>query len=163
MSGYNHYLKDYNWFKPGAITKRIIDVVGIKGSYIGIKKDILDNYKVMGIEAKASYQDYLNGFCCHCDYTYIIVPKGVIPVDKLPKKIWLIEINLEKYKIKIGRTRNFEFKGIETVKQCSSRRKELLKRKDIYSNKLINTLRDIANRSTINDIYKNPEIKIEGL
>jgi len=123
----------------------------------------VDNYKVMGIEAKASYSDFLNGFCCQCEYTYIIAPVGVILIDKLPKGIGLIEIDLEKYSIKQNRLGKFEFKGIETVKQCSSRRKEMYKRDDIYRVDTFNVLRKIAYRNTINDLFKKNEIKIGGL
>ena len=123
----------------------------------------MDNYKVMGIEAKASYSDFLNGFCCQCEYTYIIAPVGVILIDKLPKGIGLIEIDLEKYSIKQNRLGKFEFKGIETVKQCSSRRKEMYKRDDIYRVDTFNVLRKIAYRNTINDLFKKNEIKIGGL
>jgi len=86
----------------------------------------------MGIEAKASYSDYLNGFCCQCEYTYIIAPIGIIPIEKLPPKIGIIEIDLKNYSIKQNRPGKFEFKGIETVKQCASRRKKMYKRNDIY-------------------------------
>jgi len=122
----------------------------------------VDGYKVMGIEAKASYQDFLNGFCCQCEYTYLIAPIGVIPVEKLPPKIGLIECNLEKYTIK-NRVNKFEFKGIVTTKQCSSRRKEIYKRDDIYRVDTLNILRKIAYRNTINDLFKKNEILIKGL
>ncbi len=116
----------------------------------------------MGIESKASYQDFLNGFCCQSEYTYIIAPVGVIPVEKLPKAIGLIEVNLKNYKIKRTR-RGFEFKGIAYAKQCKSRKKELYKRDDIYRVDTFNILRRVAYRSTVNDLFKNNEIEIEGL
>ena len=122
----------------------------------------MNDFKVMGIEAKASYSDFLNGFCCQCEYTYIIAPVGIIPIDKLPDKIGLIEIDLQNYSIK-NRYGKFEFKGINTVKQCSSRKKEIYKRDDIYDVDTINTLKRIAYRSTVNDIFKKSEIKIEGI
>lgn len=115
----------------------------------------------MGIESKASYQDFLNGFCCQCEYTYIIAPVGVIPVDKLPQKIGLIEVDLENYTIR-NRSK-FEFKGITTTKQCSSRKRELYKRDDIYRVDTFNVLRRIAYRNTVNDLFKKNEIKIIGL
>ena len=119
----------------------------------------MNDFKVMGIEAKASYSDFLNGFCCQCEYTYIIAPVGIIPIDKLPDKIGLIEIDLEKYTIR-NRFNKFEFTGINTVKQCSSRKKEIYKRDDIYNVDTINTLKRIAYRSTVNDIFKKNEIVI---
>ena len=122
----------------------------------------MDNYKVIGIEAKASYSDFLNGFCCQCEYTYVIAPIGVIPVDKLPKGVGLITVDLSNYKIKLKN--KFEFpEGINTVKQCSSRKKEMYKRDDIFRVDTFNVLRKIAYRNTVNDIFKKNEIIIEGL
>jgi len=116
----------------------------------------------MGIEAKASYSDFLNGFCTQCEYTYLIAPVGVIPIDKLPAKIGLIEVDILKYTIK-NKINKFEFKGINTIKQCSSRRKEIYKRNDIYLVDTFNILRKIAYRNTVNDLFKKNEIEIDGL
>ena len=137
--------------------------MGIKGNLLNLRENNMDKYKVMGIEAKASYSDFLNGFCCQCEYTYIIALIDVIPVDKLPKGIGLIECDLEKYSIKQNGLGKFEFKGIETVKQCSSRRKDIYKRNDIYLVDTFNVLRKIAYRNTVNDLYKKNEIEIKGL
>ena len=126
------------------------------------RENTLDKYKVMGIEAKASYSDFLNGFCTQCEYTYVIAPIGIIPIDKLPPKIGLIEVCLTDYKIRLGS--KFEMiKGITTVKQCASRRKDIYKRNDIYLVDTFNVLRKIAYRNTVNDLFKKNEIKIEGL
>ena len=165
FSKYCDYLKDYDWFNSKALTKGIIDVVGVKGNMLNLRQDTLDTldkYKVMGIEAKASYQDFLNGFCCQCEYTYIIAPKGVIPVDKIPAKIGLIEVDLDKYTIK--RYNNFIFTGITTTKQCSSRKKELYKdNSKKHSIDVFNTLKKIAYRNTVNNVFKNAEIEVIGL
>jgi len=162
FSKYSQYLKDYEWFNGKATTKNTIDVVGIKGNLLNLKENNVDSYKVMGIEAKASYSDFLNGFCCQCEYTYIIAPIGVIPVDKLPKGVGLITVDLSNYKIKLKN--KFEFpEGINTVKQCSSRKKEMYKRDDIFRVDTFNVLRKIAYRNTVNDIFKKNEIIIEGL
>jgi len=129
---------------------------------LNLRENTLDKYKVMGMEAKVSYSDFLNGFCTQCEYTYIIAPVGIIPVEKLPPKIGLIEVNLTDYKIRLGS--KFEMiKGITTVKQCASRRKEIYKRNDIYLVDTFNIIRKIAYRNTVNDIFKKNEIKIEGL
>lgn len=159
---YCDYLKDYKWFKTNAIRKNIIDVVGVKGNLLTLREATVDKYKVMGIESKASYADFLNGFCCQAEYTYIIAPVGVIPVEKLPLKIGLIEVDLHNYTISNVGTK-FVFTGIETVKQCSSRKRELCKRIDSYRVQTFNTLRKIACRSTVNDIFKKNEIEIKGL
>jgi len=161
FSKYSQYLKDYEWFNGKATTKNTIDVVGIKGNLLNLRENNVDKYKVMGIEAKASYSDFLNGFCTQCEYTYIIAPIGIIPVDKLPAKIGLISVDLSNYKIRLKN--KFEFKGINTVKQCSSRRKEMYKRNDIYLVDTFNVLRKIAYRNTVNDLFKKNEIEIDGL
>jgi len=163
FSKYSQYLKDYEWFNDKATTKNTIDVIGIKGNMLNLRNNNVDSYKVMGIEAKASYSDFLNGFCCQCEYTYVIAPIGVIPVDKLPVKIGLIFVDLENYWIKQNGIGKFEFKGINTVKQCSSRKNEIYKRDDIYRVDTFNVLRKIAYRSTVNDLFKKNEIVIEGL
>jgi len=158
----SNYLKDYEWFNGKAVTKNIIDVVGIKGNLLNLKENNVNKYKVMGIEAKASYSDFLNGFCTQCEYTYIIAPVGIIPVDKLPKGIGLITVDLSNYKIRLKN--KFELiKGITTIKQCSSRRKEIYKRNDIYLIDTFNILRKIAYRNTVNDLFKKNEIEIQGL
>jgi len=159
----SNYLKDYEWFNSKATSKNTIDTVGIKGNLLNSRENTLDKYKVMGIEAKASYSDFLNGFCTQCEYTYVIAPEGIIPIEKLPKSIGLITVDLQKYSIKQNRLGKFVFKGITTVKQCASRRKEIYKRNDIYLIDTFNVLRRIAYRSTVNDIFKKNEIKIEGL
>jgi len=130
---------------------------------LNLRENTVDKYKVMGIEAKASYSDFLNGFCTQCEYTYVIAPVGIIPVDRLPKSIGLIMVDLQKYSIKQNGIGKFEFRGITTVKQCASRRKEMYKRNDIYLVDTFNVLRKIAYRNTVNDIFKKSEIKIEGL
>jgi hypothetical protein len=161
FSKYCTYLKNYNWFKPKASSKNIIDVIGVKGGLLNIRKNTVDDYKVLGIESKASYADFLNGFCCQCEYTYIIAPLGIIPVDKIPDKIGLIEVDLENYSIDIRRGK-FEFTGIYTTKQCSSRKKDLYSRTDTFRVDTFNILKKIAYRSTINDIFKNNEIEVRG-
>lgn len=162
FSKYSKFLSDYKWFNSKAVRKNTIDVVGVKGKLLNLKETTVDKYKVMGIESKASYQDFLNGFCCQCEYTYIIAPVGIIPVDKVPNKIGLIEVDLANYTIKRSAGK-FEFTGVTYTKQCSSRKKDLWKRNDIYRVDTYNVLRRVAYRSTVNDLFKNNEIKIIGL
>ena len=114
----------------------------------------------MGIESKASYQDFCNGFCCQAEYTYIIAPKGVIPKDKIPPKIGFVEVDLKNYKI-IRTNQGFVFNGVETVIQCKSRKKNLLKQD--CKKGAFNMLKRIAHRSTVHNVFKNNEIKIENM
>ncbi len=60
MPRYCNYLNEYNWFNKKATTKNTIDVVGIKGNMLNLRQNTVDKYKIMGIEAKASYQDFLS-------------------------------------------------------------------------------------------------------
>lgn len=162
FSKYSRYLGEFKQFNSHAVEKNIIDAIGIRGNLANLRDDALDKYKLMGIEAKASKSDFLNGFCCQCEYTYVIAPKGVIPIELVPDKIGLIEVDLENYEIK-STSKGFEFRGIETVKQCSSRKKDIYNgRMDIFRVDMFNALRRIAYRSTVNDVFKKNEILIKG-
>ena len=98
----------------GCLHKDIIDVVGAKTkSWYGGK---IQDVKIMGIEAKASKSDFRNGFCTGCEYTYIIAPIGIIPVEELPKNIGLIEVDLKNYTL--TKLKNeFNYEGIEILSE----------------------------------------------
>ncbi len=161
MTRYNRYLDSYPWFNKNAVSKIIIDAVGIRGNLINTRHMDLENYKSMGIESKASYSDFINGFCTQCEYTYVIAPVGIIPIDKIPDKIGLIEVDLDNYRIEWGRD-GFVFEGIYFTKRCASRKKELWQRKDIFTADMHNLMRRIAYRSTVNDVFNNNEIVVKG-
>jgi hypothetical protein len=91
----------------------------------------------------------------------VIAPVGVIPVEKIPDKVGLIEVDLENYKIK--HKGKFIFEGIKTTKQCSSRKKDIYKKDDVFRIDTFNILKRIAYRSTVNDLFKKNEIRIDGL
>ncbi len=160
MPRYNLYLKDYKWFNEKSCYKNIIDVIGVRGNLVNTRDKNLNKYNTMGIESKASYQDFLNGFCCHCDYTYVIAPLNIIPVDKLPDKIGLIEVDLEKYVIGRDRNGKFIFENIKMTKKCLSRKKDNYKDDKYYMINTFNLLRKIAYRNTVNDLFKKNEIEI---
>lgn len=61
-----------------------------------------DVYQIRGIEAKATYADFKNGFCVMPEYSYIIAPIGLIPVRELPSKVGLLELNIEEYSKNVG-------------------------------------------------------------
>lgn len=145
----------------GCIHKNIIDVVGAKtkGWYNGKIPEI----KIMGIEAKASKSDFRNGFCTGCEYTYIIAPINVIPVEELPKGIGLIEVDLKKYTITNERNKGFYYTGINITKRATSRLATRFKTKEALQKWSINMVKDIAYRSTVENLYKNPRIKIDNL
>jgi len=162
MASYNFYLNQFKQFKPNAKNKIIIDTIGIHEGYWWGNEIKLKNAKIMGIEAKASYNDFLNGFCCHCEYTYIIAPVGIIPIKKLPPKIGLIEIDLKNYSI-TDATKGFIFKGIKIAKQCQSRKSEIYKTDIQYKVFYVSVINKIARQHTTRNIYKKNEIKIEDL
>lgn len=127
--GIGKYLNDYKQFNNKKLHKSRIDVVGLnlKGTFYSYvpyrKKDIEKGkdiiykeplFKSMGIEAKVSLSDFKNGFNTKCEKTYIIAPKGVIPLELIPKNIGLIEVDLNNYSIKDEQGR-FIFEGINEV------------------------------------------------
>lgn len=143
----------------GCLHKNIIDVVGAKTKswYCGIPE-----VKIMGIEAKASKSDFRNGFCTGCEYTYIIAPIGIIPVEELPKNIGLIEVDLKNYSL-TNLKNGFAYTGITITKRARSRLATRFKTKEALQKWSINMVKDIAYRSTVENIYKNPRIKINNL
>lgn len=139
----------------------IIDCAGIKSNAIINAKRSTET-KSMGFEAKASLSDFKNGFCTACEYTYVIAPKGIIPVELLPKNIGLVEVDLDNYTIEVDK-RSFSTTGIEYVKKARSRlapRFKTEKDRQIWNLEL---LRQIAYRNTIDEIYYYNEIEIKKL
>lgn len=149
-----------NFDIKGCYDKDIIDVVGIKTT-AWYNAEIPD-FKIMGIEAKASLSDFKNGFCTGCDLTYVIAPKGIIPIKLLPKGIGLIEVDLENYKI-IPDYQGIEFKNILFTKRASKRICNRFKNEqpyDKYADWRLNLFRQISYRSTVENLYDNPNIKL---
>jgi hypothetical protein len=101
MRGLDNLLGDRN-------RRQVIDAVGITGH-----KD-----KVIGMEAKASFADYRNGFCYACPTTYIVCPKDVVPVSAIPKSIGLIYIDIPNFKYIRGQRLII---GAEIVKRATKR------------------------------------------
>lgn len=175
--GHSLYLSDYKQFKPESINKNIIDVLGLqlKGTFYYSCGWNSDNYyfkdpifKSIGIESKASLEDFKNGFCCTPEKVYIIAPKGIIPLDLIPKNIGLIEVDLLNYKIKQSVSREFEFEEItEVVKpkiRIDDRFIEKIKpiENPYYQHWCNDLLRYIAYVKTNQDLYKNNQIIIES-
>ena len=162
--GHDDFSKETN-IKPkmveGCLHKNIIDVVGAKTKswYNGKIPEI----KIMGIEAKASKSDFRNGFCTGCEYTYIIAPLGIIPIEELPKNIGLIEVDLDNYTMTSVRSNGFSYTGITIAKRARSRLATRFKTKEALQKWSIDMVKDIAYRSTVENIYKNPRIKINNL
>jgi hypothetical protein len=104
-----------------------------------------------------------------CERIYIIAPKGIIPIELLPPKIGLIEVNLKDYKIVYNNKDNkFEFSGINEVVKARSYLDEYfgknkVKAKDNkkYQQWCKQMLRMIGSRYTIDGLFKKYEINVE--
>lgn len=53
----------------------------------------IEEWTIKTIEAKASLSDFRAGFNVSGDYSYIIAPKGIIPIKEVPKSIGLLEFD----------------------------------------------------------------------
>ena len=102
IQGMYHYdvLKDEDGREFGNKTR--IDACGIK--YDGYTVDKFGHWsydlskaKVYGFEAKASVQDFRNGFSAKCPYTFIVCPEGVVQPEMVPKHIGLIWVNFNQF------------------------------------------------------------------
>lgn len=110
------------WRTKNKGLKSIIDTVGIKKCHKFIPYEGHQHwYDVRGIEAKASLSDFKNGFCAAPAHTYIISPKGIIPVDLVPDKIGLIEVDFNIFELKKSTNKVESIKGIEVVKKSKRR------------------------------------------
>lgn len=73
--------------------KVIADVVGVHRKLIGYNKYA---HTIMCAEVKVSVSDFKNGFSMGGDLNYVFAPKDVIPLDLLPTRVGLIEVDLGK-------------------------------------------------------------------
>lgn len=144
-------------FPAKCFHKNTIDTIGAKtkGWYRGVP----ENIKIMGFEAKASLSDFRNGFCTACEYTYIIAPKGVIPVTELPPKIGLVEVDLKNYTI--GTWGGVWYRGIEIVRVARSRRATAFSDAKAYQDWALEQFRAIAYRASVENVFRHAEIVLE--
>lgn len=166
--GKGYYLNQYDQFNKNKLDKSIIDTIGliVQGGFSPRKEPV---FKSIGIEAKVSLADFKNGFYTMCERIYIIAPKGIIPIELLPPKIGLIEVNLKDYKIVYNNKDNkFEFSGINEVVKARSYLDEYfgknkVKAKDNkkYQQWCKQMLRMIGSRYTIDGLFKKYEINVE--
>jgi hypothetical protein len=172
----SQYLLDYPQFKKEVLYKNMIDVVGLQnkgtfyfGQHWGHNEVSLDEpkWRVIGIEAKASLEDFKNGFCCTPERTYIIAPKGIIPIKLIPKDIGLFEVDLDNYNIEQTQE-GFTFTGVyETIKAKTRIDNYFIENTKPIDNKYYqhwckDLLRYIAYTKTNYDIYKDNKIIIQG-
>ena len=70
-----------------------------------------------GVEAKASLQDFRSGFCTEANYCYVIAPKGIVPVDEVPKRIGLVEVDFDVVEVLV--TPVVKCLGVQLVKRAT--------------------------------------------
>lgn len=115
----------------GFPTKQIADAVGLQ--YKGQKFDGTFKEKlVYVVEAKASKQDYVNGFNVSGHYNFVITPKGLL--KEVPKGIGWLEVDLDGLK-----------NGMK-VDECIEQKQRVSKRELGYSIHKIE--RNIGRRAT---------------
>lgn len=57
-----------------------------------------EHWQLRGIEAKVSRSDFRNGFSIAAEYTYLITPPQLVKTEELPKKVGLLEFDIDKFK-----------------------------------------------------------------
>ena len=62
-----------------------------------LKREYQEEYTMWSVESKVSYSDFKNGFSMCAEYSYVIAPKGIVPVEELPNKVGLLEFDFNKY------------------------------------------------------------------
>lgn len=140
----------YDFREKGKDYKSIIDVVGVKKC----KKKKSDSryyeyyYDVRGIEAKASLSDYKNGFCCATANTYIISPINTIPLELLPDKIGLIEVDFDNFSLPKNSQKISDMTGIRVSRRAKRRLDSRFKTEEAYKKWCAEVLESVAYRST---------------
>ena len=147
----------------------IVDLLGLrvgrsKYNYKTNKHPEINRVYAMIIEAKASLQDFKNGYNTGAELTYIIAPRGVIPHELIPDKIGLIEVDMDNYGIKV-KYGDMTLKGIEEVIKAKRRLPKLFgecqpHKSQSYLRWGLKAIESVAYRSTVNDIFNKEEIKI---
>ena len=118
------------FYKPKSKNRKdIIDCVGIKKVRQGRGKYY---YDARGIEAKASLNDFKNGFCGAIANTYIISSINTIPISELPSQIGLIEVDLDNFQLKKYSQKISDMKGISLVRKAKKRLDSRFKDEEAY-------------------------------
>ena len=127
--------------------KNTIDTVGIKRCSKFIPHEGYRYWHdIRGIEAKASLSDFKNGFCAAPALTYIIAPIGVIPVELIPEKIGLIEVDFNKFSLKKDSNKVSEIKGVRFTLRAKRRLDSRFKDKEMYQKWCTEMLETVAYR-----------------
>lgn len=126
-------------------SKNIIDCVGLKKISEGRGKF---HYDMKGIEAKASLNDFNNGFCCAPAMQYIICPVNTISLDILPDTIGCIEVNLDIFELKKYSQKISDMKGVSLVRKARKRIDSRFKSEEKYRKFCADCLDRVAYRSS---------------
>lgn len=134
-----------------------------KDVYKKLKREYHEVYKLYGVEVKVSVSDFHNGFSMCPDYTYIIAPKGIIPLEELPKKIGLLEFDFEQY-YDTGDWKS-SLKNVKSAKKQYDSRFLKIKGEQSSVDKIehaqfcYDKLAEIAQQNTEEHIFWNPWIR----
>lgn len=115
-----------------------------------------------GVEAKVSRADFNNGYCSRCNYTYVIVPKGLLTKDDTPSYVGIIEVDIPNFRF-IRNAKTEKFVGLNVLKKS----KYHINRMYIKSDNTINEdmmfantqkLCEYINRSNMNELIFNTNL-----
>lgn len=150
-------------FSKSEQMKSVMDVVGVKkiGKFIP-GRGYECYYDVRGIEAKASISDFKNGFCCAPSLTYIIAPIGIIPVDLLPEKIGLIEVDFADFSMKKLSNKISGMNGINLTAKAKRRIDRRFKDQEAYRRWCQDMLETVAYRCSQELLFWRNAIEFEG-
>jgi hypothetical protein len=130
----------------GREERSISDAAGVKKRHI---KGPVYDYTVFNIEVKVSKSDYLTGYCTGGHYNWVMTPKGLLKPEELPVDIGIIEVDLDKCKIKQNvKYAKPVFCGLGTAKKPRKRMVEYGTALEVVDN--------ICRRLTNQDVYNNP-------
>ena len=162
--GYRHIATEVGGFFNNEITlprkcfhKNTIDVVG--ADTYGWNNGTPSKIRLMGFEAKASLSDFRNGYCTACEFTYIIAPKGIVPIAELVEGVGLVEVDLANYQI--GRHNGIWYEGVKTAVEAKSRLAGRFNSKEERQAWAIAQFRRIAYRSSSENVWSNSRIEIK--
>jgi len=144
-----YWKKDGKWYRRRKSNSRnqIIDCAGIKRP----KYNRLDEVKIRGIEAKASYNDFKSGFCTGADITYVIAPEGIIPKEEIPKYIGLLEVNIEELEIIVKP--EVHTKGLSVKKRATTNETQHFYKSYSKKDRVLFLIEKVARRNTMDKIF----------
>lgn len=125
--------------------RSVVDVLGI-----GDRAATQSSPKMLasrGVEVKSSLADFRSGFCRGADFTYVMAPQNVVPVQDVPKGVGLVEADLSKLRIQIEPL--IAVRGVRLVRKARFVRDERFKSHDAHQTFLRSMIDAIARRNTL--------------